>query len=628
MSKKIFLPPNFCFQKNLRYHIFGKGFQENKQMAFVYSFLLCWACDYMLKDHLGNVRMVLTEEVQQDIYPAATLEGTNTSGARQTEKNYYTISDNAVVDKTSVAGLTDYANNNGIANPNPGGNSSANSAKLYKLNGNGMKTGLGVTLKVMAGDKINIFGKSYYKDMNTGQQNYPVPVMDILNGLLGTPTGATAGKGASATVLYNNTNGVTVPLQGLLNTQAVQNSGTPTKPRAYINYIFFDEQMQYAGGGFSQAGSAWSVKDHYGDASMQNIAVPKNGYVYVYCSNECATDVFFDNVQVVHDRGRILEETHYYPFGLVMSGISSKAAGKLQNKFKYNGKEEQRQEFSDGSGLDWLDYGARMYDAQMGRWSVQDPLAPKWHHYSPYSYAINNPIIFVDPDGRDLILAGDKEAQDAYLKMLHASTGNNYKIENEKLVLVGEDKGFKGTKSETLIKILSNIIGSKDVYNISLVGSKQDDKDVFIDSYTKGKIDVTDLAKLGKESTALQGAAIGHFLNEIQAETGYSTADEKTRETMFNKAHTASLSVEGTIFGELVGNKSITIRTDYPTGAASGGYQTIIYKYNDAHQFELKQGATSVSKQTKIELAPGVFVPANEVTTVPTGVLKSVKKKN
>ena len=82
------------------------------------------------------------------------------------------------------------------------------------------------------------------------------------------------------------------------------------------------------------------------------------------------------------------ETNHYYPFGGVFA-----STGNMQ-PYKYNGKELDTKK-----GLNWYDYGARHYDATLGRWFVADPLAEKMCSWSPYAYCFSNPIRFIDKDG-------------------------------------------------------------------------------------------------------------------------------------------------------------------------------------------------------------------------------------
>ena len=103
-------------------------------------------------------------------------------------------------------------------------------------------------------------------------------------------------------------------------------------------------------------------------------------------------EVYFDDFKVTHVKSPVVETQDYYPFGLTFNSYSRENS--LLNKYLYNGKEMQYD-----LGLNWLDYGKRMYMSDIGRWGVVDPLGEKGRRWSLYNYAFDNPIRFVDPDG-------------------------------------------------------------------------------------------------------------------------------------------------------------------------------------------------------------------------------------
>jgi RHS repeat-associated protein len=101
-----------------------------------------------------------------------------------------------------------------------------------------------------------------------------------------------------------------------------------------------------------------------------------------------------------------------------MAGISDKAIKTpyTANKYRYNGKELQNNEFYDGSGLEEYDYGARFYDGQIGRWFQQDELSTKETSISPYSFDFGNPISLVDMSGKWPTPVHHQLLQDAFGK--------------------------------------------------------------------------------------------------------------------------------------------------------------------------------------------------------------------
>ena len=156
-----------------------------------------------------------------------------------------------------------------------------------------------------------------------------------------------------------------------------------------------DKDMNYVSAGFTQISTAAQGVGVHENVVMPEFVADREGYVLVYLSNENqeAVNVHFDDFTIYHGKTNVVSTQDYYPFGLTFN--ESVRAASTPQRFGFIGKEKD-------DITKWNDFGARRYMADIGRWSSQDELAEKYVSNSPYVYTLNNPILLIDPDGKDI----------------------------------------------------------------------------------------------------------------------------------------------------------------------------------------------------------------------------------
>jgi RHS repeat-associated protein len=315
-----------------------------------------YAYQYYHKDHLGNIRQVFRAE-QTTLY-SASMEVEQEE--EESAQHFHNLRESRVNDPRF--NLTD------------GGRAAAwlNAAR-------GRDYGPVWSKSINAGDSLHaeVYGMLF------NPQEKPKKLPLNLLGRVGSPIlgSAVETPGLSHSGLAANPIVVGMVVAKLL--------AKPEVPESYLKYVLYDkDSIAYAEGKVNLSRKAYETAEKL----ALDIKASKTGFVEVYVYNSSEENVWYDEFSIQSTSAVVIQENHYYPFGMNIAGLGLDYES--GNKYLYNGKEKQ----SDHN-LDWLDYGARMYDAQIGRWHSVDPLAELYRSLSSYHYVHNNPLKFIDPNG-------------------------------------------------------------------------------------------------------------------------------------------------------------------------------------------------------------------------------------
>ncbi|SEA59015.1 RHS repeat-associated core domain-containing protein [Chitinophaga terrae (ex Kim and Jung 2007)] len=466
-------------------------FQAGKPVGYAY--------DYFVKDHLGNTRLVLTEQSDFRMY-AATMEPAKAATETALFSN---------IDETRAPVPVGY--------PQDGSTDENKAVAKLSTGGSGKKIGPSLVLRVMAGDTIQVGGKAFFKSngpaKKPGNDMAENMLADLSQAFLGSSKQSSDHGAADLAAetpfnanFYNN---------DLRQLKERENSNQdPLRPQAYLNYILFDDQFKLV----EESSGVKQVKnepDQLQTLSSDQMVVKKSGFLYVYTSNESAQDVFFDNVVVTQATGPVLEETHYYPFGLTMAGISSNALKGTQyskNRKEFNGIEHT-------TDLDMNQYDAfyRTLDPQLGRWWQIDP-KPDFRN-SPYSAMNNNPIRFSDMLGDTIVNNNGANVSFTVNKDRTIAWSENVSADIQKV-------GNAMAKTAVGLSVLQKMADATYDISISVDNTKviyTDDKGKEYDQPGAGRKETLGVTKVTAENGKVERADIKLYSKALEA---VSTAPE------------------------------------------------------------------------------------------------------
>jgi RHS repeat-associated protein len=175
-----------------------------------------------------------------------------------------------------------------------------------------------------------------------------------------------------------------------------------TRPKAFLNWMVVGEDYVAATSSPNHVSAIQVPVCNAGDSLKQivgptNMVIRRNGWIYIYLSNQSNQDVFFDNLVVNFKHGPLVEQKVYYAFGMENPALSTKALkyNYDENRIKYNGIE-----YDTAFGLDYYEAFYRDLDPQIGRWTTIDPkIEDGQESISPYASMNNNPVKLKDPKG-------------------------------------------------------------------------------------------------------------------------------------------------------------------------------------------------------------------------------------